>query len=321
VSLIHIIGAAAKLHESIGALLRRLERFVPLGITLPTPKRAIVDMLTPTEADLISLTQDLDGRAPLVTSEVSTLHLLRVSAKYQETIGAVRERLNCFAILGLTLPKVDPALANVIVTETDLISLSRDLDGKAPWMDGAIPAMHLLAISAKYQEAIGAAKQRLLPFARLLGLILPSMNAALENVTATETDVILFSRDLNGRAPSIEGEISPMHLVRASAETRESIGSLLQRFQRFVSLSGLTAPAMAAAVNFLYVTEEDLVLLSQYLNGREPWVSGSVGRKHVEDAAAKRGKSVKQTLLRLKQFAPLLGLDLSDAKRRRQSWF
>jgi hypothetical protein len=306
VSIFHLLRASAQTGQPVGAILARLERFAPLGLEFLYVDRVLLRELTVSSEDLDLLPEDLDD---LLHSgvQLSLPDLLYAALDIGESVGAVLERLERFEALGLELPPGDSdELSDLYIEREDIVVLSENLDGEEPWIETVSP-FHLLRAVLNKMEPPKDVLQRLERFAPL-GIVLPSLGAdELSDLSVEQEDRVLLSRDLDGREPWI-GTVSPFHLLRASAQTRQPVGAILARLERFAPL-GLKLPsADHALLGELLITSEEIDLLPEELDD----LLSSVDKLPVIDllyAALNLDEPVEAVLERLERFAPL-GLTL-----------
>ena len=94
------------LKQPVANILTRLQRLTPLGFKIPTIDIELLNDLIVTQADLIVLSQDLDGLEPWINAEVSDFHITCASERLDEPVKVTLERLHRFAaILNLKLPE------------------------------------------------------------------------------------------------------------------------------------------------------------------------------------------------------------------------
>ncbi|MEU4155138.1 caspase family protein [Actinoplanes sp. NPDC026670] len=107
-------------------------------------------------------------------------------------------------------------------------------------------------------------------------------------------------------------EISPLHLVRIAGEFGWTPAQTRIRMARFVPL-GLTMDIPAEACDEEIVSWQDLLVLTTYLDGQEPALSGEVSVQHLADAAEEIGETVAEVRDRLTRFTGLFGFTLAPA--------
>ncbi|OYD92469.1 hypothetical protein CDG76_23365 [Nostoc sp. 'Peltigera membranacea cyanobiont' 210A] len=311
VSAMHLVLGAAKLNKSVAVTYQQLEKFVCLGLQLPQLDPPALEDLIPTEDDLLLLSQDLDGESPWLEAQVSAMHLVLGAAEFNQSVAATYQQLEKFVCLGLQLPQLDlPALENLIPTEDDLLLLSQDLNRRSLWLEAQVSAMHLVLGAEQLNQSVAVTYQQLEKFV-CLGLQLPQLDLpALENLIPTEDDLLLLSQDLDGRRPWLEAQVSAMHLVLGAAKLNKSVAATYQRLEKFVCL-GLQLPQLdLPALENLIPTEDDLLLLSQNLDGESPWLEAQVSAMHLVLGAAELNQSVEKIYIRFQAFTSLLNLKL-----------
>ena len=189
VSAAHLVRAAAKLGESIGATFERFRRFFPLGLQLPNVNTEELNDLVPAKEDLILLSTTLQEGGESLGDRVSLAHIIRAAVKLQEPIRTIVDRCRQYASLGLDIAEVDDSvLADVVVTPEHLIYFSQDLNESGPSIGDRLSAVQLIHIAGKFQKTVGAVVGELRQFAQL-GLQLPEADGTLlENLAPTKDD-------------------------------------------------------------------------------------------------------------------------------------
>ncbi|MFJ3307748.1 caspase family protein [Streptomyces sp. NPDC086549] len=137
-----LVYSAAHAHSTVADT---AEHLVRLGYVVPTPPEGHVD---PGEGDrwlLEKVYRGHDGSAPAHEHEaLSTGHVLVAAAAMHMSPAAAAERL---AELGIEVP--GQQLGTAPLDDDDRLILSRDLDGRGPWLspDDDVPPPHLIAAS------------------------------------------------------------------------------------------------------------------------------------------------------------------------------
>jgi len=120
VSASHIAQVAEEINEPVGTILRRLQKFAPLGLSLPAADPDKLADLTVTQNDLALLSMNMDGTSPWIKKEVSLGHIARAAGTLNEPVAAVFRTLQRFIPLGLILPPTDPnQIADLTITQKD----------------------------------------------------------------------------------------------------------------------------------------------------------------------------------------------------------
>ena len=169
-----VVRTAAKLHEPVDRTLKRLQRFVPVGLRIPEVDLSTVENLTVTEDDSIALSQNLQTHLPSVGDRVPPAHLFLISSHFGDPIAVVLSRLARFRPLGLKLPEIDVAAVNQFrkLSYEDLAVLSKHCDGRWPWLEGTITRSHVVRAAEAIYESHEETLQRLRRLA-CLGLTIP----------------------------------------------------------------------------------------------------------------------------------------------------
>jgi hypothetical protein len=171
-SIWEVLQASSALDEPVRTVLDRIKRFEAAGFLPPEDdlsEEVLGITVTQKEAALLGLTGGSARRAS--AGVLTTMDLLRASQQWQEPVGQVREQVSRFHGVGVAVPEAElSSVEDVIVSEQDLVALSRALDGGPPWVEGRISGVHLLRASSKLQEPVGQVRVRLLRFAQALGL-------------------------------------------------------------------------------------------------------------------------------------------------------
>ena len=96
-----------------------------------------------------------------LTNPTRAQDILTTAVELGVPVGQVLARLERYAPLGLELPAVDPAaVAELRPDREDLVALSRNLDGVAPWLEGQLPWMHLVGAAIVLVEPIEVTQDR-----------------------------------------------------------------------------------------------------------------------------------------------------------------
>jgi hypothetical protein len=238
-SLAQVILAAKQLNEHIAKTLKRLQKFVPLGLEVPEIDSESLYNFTVSEKDLIALSKSLDGRIALDKDQVPPAHIVLAADKLKESITQIIKRLERFVPLGLEIPQVNlDYLENLTPTLEDL-TLLRIIQ----WEKQVSPT-HIIMAALTLKEPVAETIKRLKRFAPL-GMEVPEIDADLESLQefiADEKNLIALSEYLNGQSPLLEGNVHPARVVIAACELNESVPVTLERMRRFAPLFGISLP-------------------------------------------------------------------------------
>ncbi|WFE33087.1 caspase family protein [Micromonospora sp. WMMD975] len=304
----HVVVAAFAAGIPVEAVVDRLRR-LGYAATVPPP----ADLAVEAEIKLLCVSDDLPDRsgqamappfgsafdrprrygssAPnpvLDASEPLPPHrLIEVAERSGLSPGRAAERLKQlgYQLVGETFPDT--------VGEHDLVLLSRDLDGRQPWLDPAATVLpsHLATAATRLELAPAQVAARLAEY----GYPIPAVSLP---DTVTFTDVGLLSRDLDGDSPWLDGTsvVPPGHVLLGARRTGLTHAQVHERLRRFgfTSRSGLPDD----------VTSADLIILSQQLDGEHPWldVERQVEVGHLVGAAHRTGLTPARVAERLREF-------------------
>lgn len=313
----HIVLASARLNEPVAETLKRLQKFIPLGLEVTEVEPESLGNLRATSEDLIALSDSLDGQYPYRDSRVSIAHVIFAVKQLNESMAKTLKRLQKFTPLGLEIPEIESeSLGNLTVTSEDLIVLSSLLNGKDTLDKDQVSPAHLVLAAYQLKETIAQTFQRLQKFVPL-GLEIPQVNFdSLENLTVTSEDLIALSKHLHGGLALSEKQVSPAHIIMTAVKLKEPIADTIQRFHRFTPL-GLEVPKFDADLESLqeFINDEkNLIPLSKNLNGELPLREGNIHPAHVVIAACELNEPVPDTLKRMRRFAPLFGITLPEGE-------
>ncbi|GAB3055794.1 wHTH domain-containing protein [Micromonospora schwarzwaldensis] len=236
----------------------------------------------------------------LDASEPVSPHTL-VAAARRSGLGpdqaAARLRQLGYQLLGQDFPDT--------VAENDLVLLSRDLDGRQPWLDPGttVSPSHLVAAARELELTPTQVASRLEKY----GYAIPALS--LPDIV-TFTDVGLLSRDLDGDTPWLDGVriIPPGHVLLGAKRTGLTHAQVHERLRRF----GLTTMPDLPPDD---VTSADLIILSLQLDGEHPWldVERPTPVGHLVAAAHRTGLTPARVADRLREFGhPTPGHSLPD---------
>jgi hypothetical protein len=105
--------------------------------------------------------------------------------------------------------------------------------------------------------------------------------------------------------------VSPLWLVQVAGRFGWTLAETHERMARLEPI-GLTLDYPTDGCPDEIVRWQDLLLLTEFLDGQEPAVRGSVSAAHIALAAEETGESVDWIRNRLRHYAPLFGLSLDE---------
>jgi hypothetical protein len=114
--------------------------------------------------------------------------------------------------------------------------------------------------------------------------------------------------DGHGRSQPLN-RIDALHLVRTAGRFGWTLAYAHQRFARIEPLGLVLEYPPDACIEEL-VHWQDLLVITTFLDGQAPVVSGIVGRDHIATAAKDVEESEAQVVARLRKYQPLFGYSL-----------
>lgn len=87
------------LKQPVKTILSRLRNLAPLGFKVPEIDPELCGDLIVSQADLIALSDDLDGAEPWITGKVSDFHITCASQRLNESKEQTLERLKVYVDL------------------------------------------------------------------------------------------------------------------------------------------------------------------------------------------------------------------------------
>jgi len=281
-----------------------------LGSGSIQPDRPSVDVeaigkLTITSEDLRLLSYNHDEKSPWVEGSLSVIHVLRSASALDKPVKWVLDRLGEFEPVGIKVPEIDiEAASQIDIDRDDLVLLPSG--GEADRL-AAVPAdlsaVQILYAASKLSKPVDKILERLRRF-EAVGVKLPEIDPAqVKGLMVDGRDLTMLSVDLDARAPWLQGEVPVTHVLQASKQLEETVGSVVERLASFEPC-GITIPRhIDASMAHLTVTEDDLRLLSQTLSGF-PWVESPIPIGHVMYVANEDDLTIGEVLERLRRFEP-----------------
>ncbi|GLU50480.1 hypothetical protein [Nocardiopsis ansamitocini] len=164
--------------------------------------------------DYLMVSRDLDPDGPSLDAAepVPLPHILWAAHRTEQSPAQVRDRL---AELGFT--RVPQGYLPAVADPDDLLVASRDLDGCAPWLatDEPVPLIRVLRTAEAMNRTPEHVRDRLadLGYTRTPQGALPA--------AVHPEDLLMASRDLNGRAPwlNVGKKVPFRHVLQAASAT------------------------------------------------------------------------------------------------------
>ncbi|MEH2205265.1 MAG: caspase family protein [Nostoc sp.] len=317
ISVAYIVRSAQKLGHPIDTIFKRLQRFETLGLQLPKVNLQYISELSIIPEDILLLSSNLDGKTPLREDKISVIHLILASQNFSEPIASIIVKLKRFEVFGLKLPQLDlETIKDISITEQDLIAISKNLDGKAPFLE-EISTIHLIIASDRLNESIANTFKRLQKL-EVLKIKLPSFaSELLDNISITSEDIILFSKNLNGNSPWLEVPIFTINIIIAANSLGKSIDTIINQLKKFEPL-GLKVPLVSLYLSYSQSEiRKYLLIFSKSMDGEAPWIEDDIHPTRVLLAALIFNESIEATLERLRTFAPLIEVNFPEGNE----WF
>ena len=306
----HVLKAAHRSGRPIKEVAARLAR---LGFEIhPDPESVPLDGFDPT--DLVLASRNLDAAFPWLdpTEPVPLLHVIRAAHRVGREVSEVAARL---AVLGYHLSAGWEGLRK---DEHDLVLLSRDLNGSPPWLDPTRPVstLHLLRAAERANVPVTTVATRLTEFGYRLATpasgVLESAPDAPPDVIVDHLDpddLVLTSVDLDGTHPWLDPTepVPAVHLIRASRATGRDVHDITARLTVF----GYTVQTRLGDVAVDELTRDDLIIVSQDLDGADPWLRPDepITLPHLLQAARRLRRSVTDIAARLLQLGYTIQVD------------
>ena len=198
-------------------------------------------------------------------------------------------RVQLFSKYGLNLPyfiKINLIMTSVpdnmpAIRAGDSIAISENSDGEAPYIEGIVSGVQVLRSAKRLGESINDTLER---FHRLapLGLIIPEFDInRLSKVSLRKEDLFILSKEFNGKAPWIRDDISFIHILMSAEILGESVEDTLQRFSLLAPIGLIIPDFDIDQLSRDSLNEEDLIILSENLDGKAPWIDGKPSVKHI----------------------------------------
>jgi caspase domain-containing protein/ClpA/ClpB-like protein len=312
VSLEHILRAAIQLEKSPAEIMERLRAF---GFSLPT-QQPDWDAIGPLhKEDLNLIPWDLEGK------EIPLADIMEVAIELRKSPAEIMERLRAF---GFSLPTQQPdwdAIGPLHQEDRNLIPW--DLEGKE------IPLEHILRAAIELRKSPAEIMERLRAFGFSLPAQQPDWDAIgplreedrqllpwkwvynwssrfkweRQAIDLRQNSRLSFKR----RRPDVmkfeylwpKNTASYEYIIRAAIELRKSPAEIMERLRAF----GFSLPTQQPdwdAIGPLH--QEDLIIISNQLDGRDPLIENEVSLEHILRAAIQLEKSPAEIMERLRAF-------------------
>jgi len=287
----------------------RVERLAALGMSVPDdlePLRHWVD-LSPRDR-IALLVGSLDPAIPWTAATVVCL-----AGELRESVDDCLRRL---AVHGPKVGKEAPSLPGPAArlspgaADSALLTELSGMDTGGPlqavWID--ITPFHLAKYAHKAGLTIDKALDQLAPY-RALGALVPELTDEQRDlVTGLEPDLhdlLALSENMGSEEPRDPSPVGPLELLSLAARLGRTVQDVHERLSRYQPLGVTMDVPDAPAVLPLW---QDLVLLSEGLNGREPALHGAVSADRVDALARELDADSDWVTRRLHTYATMFRL-------------
>lgn len=178
-----LVQVAWRLGEPLNDVVKRFQRFIPLGLVLPKMDSDIVAEIAVTREDALAFSEEFGSTYSRMVStwlddQVTPAHLITASVNLNESIDDVLKRFEKFTPLGLKLPQVDlNVLQNLIDSEDNVIAfskyLTKELKSSNDLLQGKVHLTRIILAALALKEPVPSTLERFRRFAPVLGLTLP----------------------------------------------------------------------------------------------------------------------------------------------------
>jgi hypothetical protein len=329
VPLWHVYACADLLGLQPAEVHARIDRYAgELGLTLPAlgprPADPYVEEDEPDdvdeepdyshlpEIDRILLSENLDPKTAHLTGQIPAAHVAAVASFLDQSIGQVMARLTKLApSLPIAPPELtDGSVLELVPSKDDVIMLSLDIDGVAPWLDEAPSVLHLARVAMEIRKPLGWVCRhlnRLAPLVPELPRYDPDVVEQTLGVRPEPRDLVILSAELRLGGASLAGPVPRLHLLRAAARFATSSAGIAARLDRFAPL-GLDLPELPAGDWSLEVpTWQDLLIVTVDCAALEALPAEPVPALHVARCGYTLDVTEDVVLDRLRLWRPLFG--------------
>jgi hypothetical protein len=199
--------------------------------------------------------------------------------------------------MGYTVGSGSDRIDDIDIDDDLLVAISRDLDGKSPWLDvrQPVPTLHVLRAA----EVTGSSVEDVAARLTGLGFQIPADQFAhlTERIIGQvdAEDSLMLSEDLDGERPwlDVSQPVPMMHLLKAAKALDREVADVAAR----LIVLGYTVRTGEAGLDIDQATREHLLLVaSSDLDGEDEFLDPDevVPLGHVLKAARRVGRSAEQ---------------------------
>ncbi len=301
--------------ESWEVFVSRVRRVAALGMAVPDdlePLRHWVELSPRNRIALLASSID-----PAVPWTAATL--VSVAGELKESLGDSLSRLAAHGPkLGKHVPSLPDGatLLSPSTAESDLMTELRGLETGEPlqtvWID--ITPFDLARYACNAALTVDEALDRLAPY-RALGAQLPELTdeqrVLVTGLKPGRRDLLALSDAMAGEKPRDPSPVKPLELVALAARLGRSAQQVHERLSRYEPLGVVMEVPDAPDVLPLW---QDLILLTEGLNGQEPALQGTVSAARIEALARELDSTSDWVTGRLLVYAEMFQLHIAPAE-------
>jgi hypothetical protein len=249
-----------------------------------------------------------------LAAKVPVSHLIRAAAKMEEPITAITARLERFAPFGLRLPIIHGREVDRFTAHADdIIALSKTCQEGGECLDDRASAAHIIRVAARLGTPLETVLDRFREY-ESLGIQMPASlvsGCGIAGVAVRREHLAMFSEDLKEGGVSLDNEVAPVHLAYIAGKSKRTIAEVITDLASLGPV-GLRLPEAIdpAQLNFV-PTDDDLLAMSQRLDGQTPIADQRISPSHVVRIAFRLSKPVAAAVADLKRFAAV-GVRMPD---------
>lgn len=304
-------------YEAWDVVASRVRRVAALGMNVPPdlePLRRWMDL--PPRDRVALFVGSLDPHVPWTTAT-----LVRAAGELGESLERCAKRLGARkAVFGKEVPPLpdealhlNPSLAETALM-TNLEGRGTDEPIRVSWNE--ITPFHLARYAQEATLTISEALDQLAPY-RALGALIPELTdeqrALLAKIRPDQHDLLALSDRMSLDRPRDPSPCGPLELVAVAGRIGQPVRAVCERLRHYEPLGIALAVDVADAPNTLPLWQ-DLVLLSEGLNGQEPALQGTVSTAQVEALARELDTTSHWVRERLNLYADMFQLHVAPAE-------
>ena len=325
----HIIHGAFVLGEPLIEVVKRLDKFTNLGLTLPDLDRDALLDIEVTEDDVIAfsieikdtLISDLSQRVKpwrrvWPKEKISIGQLVMSSVRLGEGVSETLKRFSKFEPIGVKVPIVESEnLAQLTITPEDLIILGDRRNEERARRDDNITPIDILKAAQRLNEPVTQIYRRFKRYIPL-GLNLPIEDErVLDNFVVSDSDLV-FQKIIEDEIWAFDEYVSVAEIVRVTGRTNESVYDTLMRLKALEPLGLRIRDYPFEDLSRIEIDRDDLTLFSHnhihgYHHKKDSWSDNIVRPGHLVRAATSLSVSIKEVISKYSAFKGL-GLIIPD---------